>query len=134
MRIACLCGSVAVELDRRPAYLFRCNCDLCRKSGATWGYFAPSEVRVSGATTSYRRADKPSPNCSLNFCPTCGATTHFETTPEAVARIGRAMVGVNLALADEGELAGIELQFPDGRNWSGEGPFAFIRPARILGD
>ena len=132
MRLACLCGGVTVETDQRPAYLFRCNCDLCRKSGATWGYFPPPEVNVSGKTGAYRRADKPSPNCTLHFCPTCGATTHFETTPEAAARTGQAMVGVNFALADESELAGIELQFPDGRNWSGEGPFAFVRPARVL--
>jgi len=132
MRLACLCGGVAVELDQRPAYLFRCNCDLCRKAGATWGYFAPGEVRVTGSTASYRRADKPSPNCTLRFCPTCGATTHFETTPEAEASTGQAVVGVNLALADESDLTGIELQYPDGRNWSGEGPFTFVRPARIL--
>ena len=132
MRLACLCGGVTVETGERPGYLFQCNCDLCRKSGATWAYFSPPEVSVSGVTASYRRADKPSPNCTLHFCPGCGSTTHFESTPEAVARAGQAMVGVNFALADEAELTGIELQFPDGRNWSGEGAFAFVRPARVL--
>ena len=38
-----------------------------------------------------------------------------------------------MRLADESDLAGIELRFPDGRAWSGEGGFGYVREARILG-
>jgi hypothetical protein len=41
-------------------------------------------------------------------------------------------MGVNMRLADESELAGIELRYPDGRAWPGEGDFAYVREARIL--
>lgn len=37
-----------------------------------------------------------------------------------------------MALAEERDLAGIELRYPDGRSWSGEGEFAYVREARIL--
>ena len=42
-------------------------------------------------------------------------------------------MGVNMRLADEKDLAGIELRFPDGRAWSGNGDFAYTQDARIIG-
>jgi hypothetical protein len=42
-------------------------------------------------------------------------------------------MGVNMRLADESDLAGIELRYPDGQAWSGEGGFTYVREARILG-
>ena len=43
-------------------------------------------------------------------------------------------MGVNMLLADERDLAGIELRYPDGRAWSGEGDFTYVREARIIGE
>jgi len=42
-------------------------------------------------------------------------------------------MGVNMRLADEKELAGIELRYPDGRTWPGTGDFGYVREARIIG-
>ena len=42
-------------------------------------------------------------------------------------------MGVNVRLADEKDLAGLELRYPDGRSWSGEGGFVYLREARIIG-
>lgn len=50
-----------------------------------------------------------------------------------VARHGNTVTGVNLRLADERDLAGVELRYPDGRAWSGTGEFAYVRPAEIIG-
>ncbi len=38
-----------------------------------------------------------------------------------------------MALADEGELAGVELRFPDGRAWSGGAAFGYVRAAEVIG-
>lgn len=43
------------------------------------------------------------------------------------------MMGVNMLLADEHELAGVELRFPDGRAWTGAGDFTYFRETRIIG-
>ncbi len=43
------------------------------------------------------------------------------------------MMGVNMLLADERDLAGIELRFPDGQAWAGAGEFTYVRRARIIG-
>jgi hypothetical protein len=129
----CLCGAVRVALARRPDYVNACNCTLCRKTGARWAYLSPAEVAVEGATRGFTRADKPEPAADVRFCPTCGAATHFVLTAAAAARFGNTLAGVNMALADPDELAGVELRYPDGRGWSGEGAFAYRRPARVLG-
>lgn len=133
MTLSCLCGQVRVQIDKRPDHINACNCLLCSKSGARWAYFAPSEARVAGATTRYCRADKDDPVAEIHFCPTCGSTTHFTLTASAAAKFGNSLIGVNMWLAGEQALAGIELRFPDGRAWSGAGDFAYVRAPRILG-
>jgi len=133
LKLSCLCGQVNVEIDKKPAYINECNCTLCSKSGARWGYFHPSEVNVEGATQGYSRDDKADPAAQLHFCQKCGATTHFVLTESAISRFGNVQMGVNMRLADERDLAGIELRYPDGRAWSGKGGFGYVRDARIIG-
>ena len=67
------------------------------------------------------------------FCATCGSTTHFTLTASAVEKFGDTLMGVNVRLADEDDLAGVELRFPDGRAWSGEGEFGYVREPRVIG-
>jgi hypothetical protein len=131
--VSCLCGGVRVEVAVRPEYLHECNCKLCRKTGARWGYFHPSDVRVEGQTQGFVRQDKASAGSEARFCGTCGSTTHFVLTEAAKALHGDVMLGVNLRLADESDLAGIELRFPDGAAWPGEGAFEYVGPPRVIG-
>lgn len=133
MTLTCLCGGSRVSLQKQPDFINECNCTLCSKSGARWGYFHPSEVEIAGTTEGWSRADRAEPNAEIRFCPTCGATTHFVLTESAVARHGNVMMGVNMRLAHESDLAGIELRFPDGRSWPGEGGFVYLREPVILG-
>jgi hypothetical protein len=133
LKLSCHCGAVRVELAKRPDFINECNCSLCSKSGARWAYLHPSEVSVEGEVKGYRRDDKDDPAAEIRFCPNCGATTHFVLTESAVSRFGNGMMGVNMRLADEGDLAGIELRYPDGRAWPGEGEFGYVRGARVIG-
>ena len=59
--LACLCGQLRLSLLARPAYIHECNCTLCRKTGARWAYFHPSDVKVEGRTKGYCREDKDDP-------------------------------------------------------------------------
>src|ERR1700744_1823221 len=133
LKLFCLCGHVRIELPKRPDYINECNCTLCSKSGARWAYFLPSAVVVDGTTRGYCRADKESPAAEIHFCERCGSTTHFVLTASAVAKFGNAHMGVNMHLADEKDLAGIELRYPDGRAWPGSGGVVYVREARIIG-
>ena len=133
VKLSCLCGQVRVATEKRPGYIHECNCMLCAKSGARWAYFHPSEVSVDGDSAGYSREDKDDPAAEIRFCEKCGVTTHFILTESAAARFGNTLMGVNMWLADEGDLAGIELRYLDGRAWQGEGEFAYVREPRILG-
>ncbi|MBF9149375.1 GFA family protein [Novosphingobium jiangmenense] len=131
--LSCHCGQVALRIATTPAFIHACNCSLCRKSGAQWAYLAPDEVAITGPTTGYVRADKPGAGAEIRFCPVCGSTTHFVLTPSTIALHGNTMVGVNMALADEAALTGVEMRFPDGAAWAGEGPFGYLRESVIIG-
>lgn len=133
LTLSCHCGEISVRINKKPDFIFECNCTLCSKSGARWAYLHPSEVEVTGVGATYRRTDKPDPAADLNFCPTCGSTTHFTLTESAVAKYGNTQTGVNMRLAKEADLAGIELHYPDGQAWSGEGDFTYVRPSEVLG-
>lgn len=133
LELSCHCGLVRLTLQRRPDYINECNCTLCTKTGARWGYFDPSLVAAQGPTKSYLRTDKADPAALVHFCGECGTTTHFTLTAEAAARVGQGLTGVNMRLADEGELTGIELRYPDGAAWAGEGAFGYVREPHIIG-
>lgn len=133
MTLSCLCRQVHVTVGRLPEFINECNCTLCRKTGARWGYFSPSDVGIDGATRGYRRADKEDPNAEVRFCAACGSTTHFVLTEGAVSKFGNALMGVNMGLADERDLAGVEVRYPDGQAWSGAGGFGYVREPRVIG-
>lgn len=133
LNLSCLCNQIRVETSKKPDYINECNCTLCNKSGARWAYFHPSEVSIEGRTQEYCREDKNDPVAKIQFCAKCGSTTHFTLTASAISRFGNSLMGVNMRLADESDLAGTELRYPDGRAWSGEGDFRYVRAGRILG-
>lgn len=133
MTLSCLCGDVEIKLEKRPAFINECNCRLCSRTGARWGYYHPSDVTVGGGTSAFSRKDKGDPNAEVHFCPACGSTTHFVLTASAISRFGEnSVMGVNMWLAEPYELAGLELRYPDGAKWTGEGEFTYLREPRII--
>jgi hypothetical protein len=132
LETSCLCGKVRVKTDKKPDYIHECNCSLCSKTGARWAYLDPSEVSVEGTTKGYCRDDKSDPAAQIHFCENCGSTTHFVLTPNAISKFGNTLIGVNMWLAEPRDLAGVELRYPDGQAWAGEGEFTYVRDGRIL--
>ena len=129
----CHCGAVTVEVAAQPPFINACNCSLCDKLGVWWGYYAPADMRVSGETSSYQRSDKAEPGAEVHFCAICGSCTHFERPAAFVAKHGPAdMAGVNMRLFGREELRGVELLYPDGKNWSGVGAWDFVRDGEVL--
>lgn len=129
----CHCGAVKVEIAATPAFINECNCGWCGKLGAWWGYYAPADVRVTGATSPYVRNDKAEPAAEGHFCPRCGITTHWQRPAAFVAKQGGAdLAGVNMRLFAREELRGVQLLYPDGKGWDGIGQWGFVREAEIL--
>ena len=131
LKLSCLCGQIHVDISKRPDFINECNCTLCSKSGARWAYSIPRKS-ASWATKGYSREDKEDPAAEIRFCANCGSTTHFILTASAISKFGNSQIGVNMRLADEKDLAGIELRYPDGRAWPGRGAFGYVQEARII--
>src|ERR1700750_451796 len=104
-KLSCLCGQIRIEVHKRPDFINECNCTLCSKAGARWAYFHPSEVNVEGAASVYSREDKEDPAAAVHFCARCGSTTHFTLTASAVGKFGNSLMGINMWLADQADLA-----------------------------
>ena len=125
---SCVCGAVDVSIDVQPTFIHDCNCSLCRKVGAAWGYFTAAEVRTTGDTSSFIRQDKNGAFAQVHSCKTCAATTHFVLTESfKLNNPSIDQVGVNMRIFEPSELDGIEVRFPDGSNWIGEGAYDYRR-------
>lgn len=133
MTSSCACGSVQVTIKQKPDFIYDCNCSLCQKVGGAWGYFAPEDVTTKGSTIAFSRTDKSAPIVEIHSCELCAATTHFVLTDVYRAEHPNSdQIGVNMRLFDPELLHGVEVHYPDGRAWSGEGPFGFRREAMTL--
>ncbi|WP_084400045.1 GFA family protein [Henriciella aquimarina] len=133
MTATCLCGAVSVTIEARPDFVHDCNCSLCRKVGAAWGYFPSAGVRTRGETASFMRRDKPNAGVEVHACKTCAATTHFALAETFKAANPEAdLVGVNMKLFAPEDLDGVEVRYPNGRDWDGVGAFEYRRPAMTI--
>ena len=85
----CHCGSVTIQIPRRPETLTSCDCSICRRYGTLWAYYSMEEVRITsqpGATSVYSWGPR-----TLKFvrCSNCGCVTHWEpVVPERGTRMG----------------------------------------------
>lgn len=110
----CHCGAVRVTIPAAPDYVNECNCTLCLKHGAIWGYFRAAAVTVEGEPErSYSRTDVAEQHVRLFWCNACGCTTHWRLISPA----DDSQMGVNMRLFDPADIASVEVRYPDGRAW-----------------
>ena len=90
---SCHCGAVRIEVPSAPEWAARCNCSICRRTGALVAYYPDDgSVRVTGDTASYIWGDRM---IAFLHCPVCACHTHWESTGTSYGRIG-----VNARLLD----------------------------------
>lgn len=93
---SCHCGSITIDIPRRPRTLTSCNCSICRRTGALWAYYRATSIRLHaprGSTMSYAWGKR-----GIRFvrCRHCGCLTHWEGARNP--RTG--YVGINMRNAD----------------------------------
>ncbi len=103
---SCHCGAVRLEIETPPETVTSCNCSICRRTGGLWAYYAPKQVRVSGATDIYIWGDK---SLELHRCKTCGCVTHWTAVDKTLDRMG-----VNARLTAPEVLARARVRHLDG--------------------
>ncbi|GGC24506.1 hypothetical protein GCM10011363_46260 [Marivita lacus] len=129
----CLCGAASITIEAKPDFIHDCNCDLCRKSGGAWGYFSSPQVRTDGPTSSVMRNDKADPAAEVHSCRSCHTTMHFVIAKSFQDQHGPVdIVGVNMRLFELHQIEGVEVRFPNGKDWSGVGAFEYRRPAATI--
>lgn len=86
LTVSCHCRALRLSVSHVPEYLNICQCSICRRYGAGWGYYESHEVTFLSPTTAasqdrlsagldakgtrkYVWADK---KIAFVFCETCG--------------------------------------------------------------
>jgi len=109
---SCHCGAVRLEIQAAPAEVNDCNCSICRRYGALWAYYPPTQVRViatEGATDCYLWGEK---FIEFHRCRLCGCVTHWAAVARQVDRMG-----VNARLMAPEILAAACIRHSDGASW-----------------
>jgi hypothetical protein len=106
----CHCGSVRIEVPRRPRAVTSCNCSICRRYGALWAYYKASSVRLvapRGATDEYAWGHR-----RLKFvrCGNCGCVVCWQR--RVASR--DAYTGVNMRNFDPDQLGAVRIRKLDG--------------------
>jgi hypothetical protein len=83
---ACHCGAVKLTVETAPTEVTECNCSICRRLGARWAYYSPSQVKITkqGMTQPYVWGDRM---LAFHRCKTCGVTTHWQSLDGAQKRM-----------------------------------------------
>jgi hypothetical protein len=118
---------MSVELARRPEDINQCDCSVCLRIGAAWGYFHPDEVALAGATTGLARADLANPVIAFHHCGQCGSATHWAALDSGPAD----RMAVNMRLFDPDQLDGLNVRFSDGFRRKEGGPRLPERHPRV---
>ena len=110
MELSCHCGKIKLVVSRKPDTLTSCNCSICRRYVALWGYYLPDEVTIvadSENIQSYKWSDE---YLAFNHCKHCGCMTHYVTTE----KIKKPKIALNFRMADPKEIEGIAIRRFDG--------------------
>jgi hypothetical protein len=107
---SCHCGSITIDIARKPRTVTDCNCSICRRYGVLWAYYKARDVRVRG-----RRGSMSSYLCGKRTtrfvrCRHCGCVTHWEEARNSAP--GR--VGVNARNLAPGILKSVRIRHLDG--------------------
>lgn len=106
---ACHCGNIRLTAKAPPVSITSCNCSICHRLGALWGYYKGSLVRVeieNEAEHVYSWAEK---TITYYRCSNCGCTTHY-----VFGEGDEEIIAINCRMVDASSLEGIRIRRFDG--------------------
>ena len=112
MKGSCHCGAVQIEVSEMPAEATQCNCSICRRYAAIWGFFTDKTATVSSpnVTQSYCWGDDRF--IDFHHCSTCGCVPHYTSTPKGDSD----RLAVNLNMFDAADVASVRVRNFDGND------------------
>lgn len=110
MKLTCHCKNIQIEVQV-PNDLNCCNCSICSRYQALWGYYEPSSVQIEMGSVGENVYTWNDREIEFVRCAGCGCVTHYRTLPG-----GRdPKIGVNFRMAPEEALAKIPVRYSNGR-------------------
>jgi hypothetical protein len=91
LEAACHCGSIKIEVPRKPPSVTDCNCSICRRYGVLWAYYPAAQVKIRCARTARSAYAWGTKGIRFVRCRRCGCITHWEEIKE----VSNARIGVN---------------------------------------
>jgi hypothetical protein len=107
---SCHCGSIQIEVARKPSVLRRCTCSICRRYAALWAYCSRKTARVSSARGALRAYLWGHRAIEFYHCGTCGCLTHYESGKQAKD----SRIAVNCRMLSPDAIEGIRIRTFDG--------------------
>jgi hypothetical protein len=77
LHASCHCGTVRLEIARKPRTLTECNCSICGRLGAQWAYYTRKAVRVLGPKRAIQAYSYGTKTYEYYHCKVCGCVTHY---------------------------------------------------------
>ncbi|KAI9837234.1 MAG: hypothetical protein M1819_000308 [Sarea resinae] len=112
IRSSCHCGAITVTVPRLPECVYLCQCTICRRYGAAWGYYHPDEVQIdtkpNAVTKQYVWGDR---DLSFNFCDNCGCVCYWWPIRPPPTDGGEYQMGLNTNNVDPELLKLVDRKF-----------------------
>ncbi len=113
IKAKCHCGKIEIAVDVLPDYLGHCNCSICSRYEALWGYYQPKMVTIDtsdAGTSTYIWGDK---EVEFHRCKNCGCITHYLTTDLCPDKV----VAVNFRMVDSSIYKDVPVKEIDGASF-----------------
>lgn len=107
---SCHCGNIFVTIERLPRSVTSCNCSVCYRLGAIWGYYHPEKVNIFSRTAPLAEYSWGKEHMLFFHCARCGCVTHYETTEAS----GNNWVGINFRMMNASLITTIPVRYFDG--------------------
>lgn len=110
MLIQCHCGNIQLEAEL-PAEVTICNCSICSRYQALWGYYQPEQVQIRVGDKGedfYIWGDR-----LLEFvrCKNCGCVTHYRT----VKGLEDPTIAINFRMSQDERIAKLPVRYFNGK-------------------
>lgn len=77
---SCHCGNVRLSISQLTPTAVSCNCSVCFRYAAIWGFFTEAEVSVEVGDKGLERYCHGDRMINFNRCGGCGSITHYTST------------------------------------------------------
>ncbi|WP_428774382.1 GFA family protein [Vibrio sp.] len=106
----CHCGNVTVTIPHLTKTATSCNCSICYRYAAIWGYFTEREVKIECGETGLKSYCHGEQTMIFHHCAKCGCVTHYSSTQSGPD----ARIAVNYRMFDRAVVPQMRLRHFDG--------------------